>query len=609
MEATQMRKFLNLFLLLSLLLMLSVSPVAFAQEGSEGTADATAQPTDQPAEQPTAQPTDQPTDQPTQQPTDQPTDQPTQQPTDQPTDQPTQQPTDQPTDQPTQQPTDTATPEPTTQPTDTPTVEPTTEITPTVTVEPTTEITPTATVTTTVEVSPTVEVQGEIGTAAVVGSWSSEYIAIQNLGSSLANVALKLYQSSATEVQTISPGSIPVGGNITILGTQITNNGRYSGILSSNELVGVYALQRNSTYGVAEIHPGLPSGNVAQELIISRVFKNHFGYTTEIHIQNAHSSAQTINLKLYKIGESTPRVDQDFPNVPANTSFDVKVVDFANYPSGNDVSLGYARVKGLSGNVAAVADSIRDTGKPLETVQVSLPGLPESAAAGQGEMLILPRVFNAYFSWDTGIPVVNLSSVSTNVTLTFVDQNGASRSKTLAAGPNAGLSFFLPTDFSNAKNTYGGVSVSCDAPGCKIIAVGNSVYHGQNSSDPNGAGNTPAMKSSLATNRAAVPLVFRQGSNLASSNWTTGVVVYNIDNGTVTTRWVKANTDPNVAGNSVTWQQTGAAGKVSTFFAPDNAALNNFGIGSVEISSTGRIMVVATYNLQAARGQAAAFSY
>jgi hypothetical protein len=480
-------------------------------------------------------------------------------------------------------------------------------------VEPTVE----PTVTPTAEITPTVEVAGEIGAAAITGSWTSEIIAIQNLSTaSPASVSLQLYQTTDTPVQTIGPTSIPVGGSASIASSQITNDGRYSGVINSSEPVAVSVLQRNATFNVADVHVGL--SNVAQSLIIARVFNEHYGYITRLHVQNAHTSAQNINVKLFVVGNSLPTVDHTYNSVPANTGFTIDINTdplFSAYPKGNDVSLGYARIAGASGNVAVVADSIRDTGNVLERIQVSLPGLPDTESAVFGETLILPRVFNVHYSWDTGIPVVNLSGVSTSATLVYTNQDGNNYTTTKSLAANGGQSFFLPTDFpgatgANGGDATGGVTVKCNDPGCQIVAVANNVYKGQNSSDPNGAFNYPAVKGANATNNAAVPIVHRQGSGFTSSQWITGIVVYNVEGGTITTKWVKAGTDPTNPANVVTWSQSGTAGKVTTFYPVNtNSALDNFGTGSVFVSSTGKILVSATYNLNDAKGGTPASRY
>jgi hypothetical protein len=80
------------------------------------------------------------------------------------------------------------------------------------------------------------------------------------------------------------------------------------------------------------------------------------------------------------------------------------------------------------------------------------------------------------------------------------------------------------------------------------------------------------------------------------SGWDTGVVVYSVEAGTITTNWVKANQNP-IGSNKVTWQQSASAGEVTTFFAAKNSSLKNFGTGSVFVESTGSIMVISNYNL------------
>jgi hypothetical protein len=227
LEVLKMKRLLITLVVISLLASSTVM-VALAQTPTEqpteqpavqGTEQATEPPTEQATEQPTEQATEQPTEQATEQPTEQATEQPTEQPTEQATEQPTEQATEQPTEQPTEVPTATGTPVPPTEtlvpptetlvPSETPTVEltatltPTEEITATATVTPTEEVTATVTVTPTEEitatatVTPTVGAAGGVGAQAYSGNWTS-YVAVQNTGSSPADIVIDWYNNGAS---------------------------------------------------------------------------------------------------------------------------------------------------------------------------------------------------------------------------------------------------------------------------------------------------------------------------------------------------------------------------------------------------------------------------
>lgn len=462
--------------------------------------------------------------------------------------------------------------------------------------------------------------EGDIGDAAVAGTWTTTAVFFQNLAAQPVSGGLNLYQQAAggapstttpAPVPVVIP-QVPVDGSVTVNLSGISN-GSYAGIVQADGNLGVVARQTNTVGQVEDLHIGFDASTLAQELFISRIFNEHFGYTTKLNVQNAHSSAQNITVELYKIGDATPTAAHTYNGVASNTSFTIDIntdPNFSSYPTGNDVSLGYAKVIGADGIVAAVADSVRSTGETWRNVQVSLPGLPATTSASFGDTLVVPRAFNIWFTWDTGVPVVNLTGSPTNIELVYTTDaslGGNIYKITKNAVANGGVSFFLPTDFPQAIPSFGGATVKCTTPGCEILAVSNNVYKGS-TAQPSGAFNSPALNSNLGTNAAAVPLAYREGSGFTFEQDTTGVTVFNVTAGNVTTNWVKANQTP--AGNTVTWTLNNqAAGTVTTFFSLDNAALNNFGPGSVFVESTGTIVVGTTHNFGNTRGGYPAIQY
>ena len=551
-----MKKVLNILVILTLLLM-SVAPV-FAQEP---TAPPTSEPTEPPAAAPTAEPTTPPTAEPTTAPTAEPTTVPTAEPTTPPTAVPTAEPTTPPTA------------EPTTPPTAEPTVEPTVEPTNTPTVEPTAEITPTVTLTPTVEITETVEA-GQISAAAVPGSFSSEFIMLQNLFAGQTSATLSLYQSSSSPAKTLS-FTIPQNGNVTA-GLSSVSNGQYSGVVSSNNPVVAAVYNTNATGKLGDMYVG--SGSPAQQITLPLIYRYHFLNVSKFYVQNASSSAQNITIDTYLINTTTKAASKTLNNVQPNTTITVDFANdaaFAGFGSG-DGKYGYAIIKGSSGNVSVVNETIRDLG--TGRFMTSYSGL--NATVDASTSLVAPLVYNNWFSWITGITVVNTENAQATVTFNYVS-NAGNASQTQTIGANGSALFYLPFVQPN-KQSFGAGTFSSNR---KIIAMVNNARATQ------GFGSaTAALNASTATSKVAIPIVLNTNSGNA---WRTGITIYSFNATTINATFVAANTDPSNPANKITRSLSVGANSSSLIFGPDFLPSSSY-TGAVYLQSTGGNIMALT---------------
>jgi hypothetical protein len=564
MEVISMKKVLNLFVIL-MVLMFTVSPVALAQEETD-------QPSDQsPTAEPTAPPTAEPTTPPTTEPTAPPTAEPTAPPTAEPTTPPTAEPTAPPTAEPTTPPTAEPTAPPTAEPTTPPTAEPTTPPIDTPTVEPTAEIIPTATV----EVSPTVEIgAGEISSAAVPGAFSSEFIMLQNLAVGTTNATVSLYQSSSSPVTNL-PLTIPQDGNVTVSLSSLSS-GQFSGVVNSNNPVVAAVYNTNPTGRLADMYVG--SGSPAQNITLPLIYRNHFLNVSKFYVQNASSSTQNITVDTYLVGTTTVAASKTIQNVQPNTTVTVDFLNdsaFNGFGSG-DGKYGYAIVRGSSGNVAVVNETIRDLG--TGRFMTSYSGL--NATVDAGTSLVAPLVYNNWFNWITGITVVNTENTAATVTFNYVSNNGnASQTQTIAA--NAVGLFYLPT-VQPGKQSFGSGTFSSNT---KIIAMVNNARASQ------GFGSaTAALNATAATPKVAIPIVINTNSG---NTWRTGITVYSFNASTIQATFVAANSDPTNAANKITQSVNVAANSVTLFFGPNFLPASNY-TGAVYLTSTGGNIMALT---------------
>lgn len=626
------RRYLSLFLILTLILTLfGATGVALAQNPQGDPATATVEPTQGETTVTQTDPvtdtaaTTEPTEAPTAEPTAAPTEAPTAEPTVAPTEAPTVEPTVVPTEEPTVAPTEEPTAEPTATPVDLPVVDSfaaapasltgdgTTVLTTTLTwavtgadtldlngedvsslTEKIVELTQTTTYTLkavnaggSVEsvvvvdvVAPVVvESAGDIETAAIAGSWSTEVMHIQNISGVKANVDLALYDSAGNNVQSISKTDIPVGGGVSINASDLSNNGKFSGVVSSDTPVAVGAFNINATGTVGDMYLG--TSNPAQEVILPILFRNHSFWQSKMYIQNAHSSAQNISVEAFPLGSSTPS-DSPIYNIPANTTLEVDFMsnDFVNFGSGQG-KYGYARVTGADGPVAVVVSSQKNF--DTQIIETLYKGMPSTDA---GTELIMPFVYNGHSFWDSGIVVVNTSNVTTTVTLQYTKDalyGGTTETKPKQLGPNAAIDFYLPAE-GLTRPSFGGAKLTSSNSSAKIVAISNYVKY-------NNAGGAvgslaPAFNKDSATTKLAIPFGYNESFATGTQ---TGLVVYNIDSsGTVTTTWTAADLDPST--NSTVKTLSGSANGISSFYAPTIGIPSNFK-GVIYVESSGQKIV------------------
>ncbi len=572
-----MKKSMSVMLILTLLLMLFVSSTALAQDAEpteEPTVELTEEPTEEPAAESTEEATVEPTEEPTAEPTEEPTAEPTEEPTAEPTEEPTAEPTEEPTAEPTEEPTAEPTEEPTAEPTEEPTAEPTEE--------------------------PVIESEdaGEIGASAVVGSWTSDYILIQNLSTTdQANATLTLYNTSGGSAGSIDKTGIPINGSARIRTTDsgFPGNGQYSGIVSSDQPVAAAVMNNNSSYRSGDAYVGFAGGSsnpTADILYFPNTFRGHFGWTTKLHIQDASGSGQRVTVHAYPNGSSSPSDSPEYDIDPNGfITVDLMSSDFSNFGSGNG-AYGYVRVESNDGRaLAAICDNIVDQNQgPNKVVEAQYEGLDASQA---GRDFVAPIVFNGHAGWYTGVNIVNTTGTPTTMTFTYKVNSaygGATQVRTLNVPAYQKGTFFLP-ETTLQKPSYGSLTINSANADVTIVVGTNRLY---DPDDPAVGYMVRSLNPAAATNHIAIPIAFRQSP---SGTWNGGINVYTVGSAsTITTKWVRTDSDPTVSTNYFDYSLPGVSNGAVTFFAPEMPGmLNNF-TGVVYIESSSPILALSGGN-------------
>ena len=251
---------------------------------------------------------------------------------------------------------------------------------------------------------------------------------------------------------------------------------------------------------------------------------------------------------------------------------------------------GYVVVEGSGGNVAVLCRNINDY--PTAIIEMVYRGFNSNEAAQE---LVVPVVYNMHSQWESGIMVVNMSGEATNVTMTYYEDSqyygGGTYTVVKPLGANQSVDFTLRYTAGLPQPSFGSAKFTSSNSNARILAIANSVtYPASGSTGFSG----PALNPTLATARAAAPVSFNRGmSDLY--NWNTGIGVYCVGaGGTVTTRWVRAGSNPTV---TYTEQKTCAANAITTFWGP---ALTNVPAdfdGAVFIEAAQPIMALVNTTL------------
>ena len=377
---------------------------------------------------------------------------------------------------------------------------------------------------------------------------------IQNLTSTAANCVFSFYNSAGTSVYTSSNIAVSANGSFFVYVGNISglSSGAYSGVISCDQQV---AAVTNTTGPIsASAYLGLNTSSINQTLYAPGIYKNYFGYYTNVVVQNTTSGP--VNASLQVFSGATP-VFSVTKSIPANASvaFDQNSGDFAGLGTG----LFSAKIL-ATGAVAAVTNIWNAQGQYFSYTPV---------AAG-GARSLVPVLMNNYHGFNTALTVQNLDPVNTApVTVNY--STGHVSSFTIPAGgshlfytPNEGL----PTGWLG--------SAQIQSTGGAIVSLINE---------------------SSNTNRADSYIGFAQGANTASApvvlktyfGYSTSITCQNVGGGTSTIMIKYSNNAQEQVANV-------APNGTALFFQPNSAGLPAGFNGSAIISSSPTQPIVCVVN-------------
>jgi hypothetical protein len=233
--------------------------------------------------------------------------------------------------------------------------------------------------------------------------------------------------------------------------------------------------EHSATVGVVlQGSSGFAPNELGNTAYCPAIKKGHFGRSSGLQVQNAHTAAQDITVTfIASNGTEYVSTDTDLNDLAPGAS--TTLLDDPIIPAG--VTLLSAEVSGADGPVAAIVNESQ-LPLPVGVVQTSTTYNCQSASTAS-TTLSYPAYKEAWFGRTTAIQIQNVgASNATNVVLSFKDNLGNTRT-TDAQTINAGASSVFVCVSSNAglwngtglaASTLSGVIVTADQP---IIAVAN----------------------------------------------------------------------------------------------------------------------------------------
>jgi hypothetical protein len=365
----------------------------------------------------------------------------------------------------------------------------------------------------------------------------------------------ELYNAAGTAAFTST--SFAVSGNgsyfVYVGGLSVTD-GTYSAVISCDVNVAAVSNYTGAGGASAASYGGVASADTALNVSLPGLYKNYYGYNSNVVVQNVTTGAVDVTLKLYAPGNATPVATAQQLAVPANASVSFDQSTMAGLANG----LYSAKVE-ATGAVAAIANIWNSVGQ-----QYSYNGVVSGSMTAYA-----PVLMNGYYGFNTALTVQNMGGVSTVVTVTY--SNGKVSTATIAAGsshlfytPNEGL----PAGFIGAA---------------KIVSTAADVVALINESD--------------SSNRAASYVGFSAGNTSANApivlreyyGYSTSITCQNI--GTAAT-----NITVTYSNGATEVRNSVGANSTALFFQPNTAGLTSGFNGSAVVTSSGSQPIVCVVN-------------
>lgn len=339
--------------------------------------------------------------------------------------------------------------------------------------------------------------------AAIPGTFRSS-IVVANPGSTTANVTLNFVRSDGN--MALNPGlsySVAAGASDTKYVPNIAGlaDGRYSVVIDSDQNVVAIANLASDGPSTSTAYNGIAQADVGRTFNIPSAYRNYFGFTSNIVVQNAGTAAADVTVTYKRAGSADV---SETRNIPANASVTFDQSATAGLPDG---FIGSAVVSSPNQDVAAIF--LVSAATQLSSGRGARSGAP---------VVSLPVIFNNYFGYVTNALVQNVDTTPTNVTISYYQGGTLVAQQNATIQPGASVAFNQFGDSSAVPVGFNGSAVVRSTDNKNIIAVAN-VRH-------DAFGDLEAYNgfaSSSATTRVSCPAILKN-----YFNYNTSLTVQNI---------------------------------------------------------------------------------
>lgn len=346
-------------------------------------------------------------------------------------------------------------------------------------------------------------------------------IQIQNLDPADASASLVFYKADGSVRETVA-ATIPGGASKTYVTLPLTSTDPFTGslVISSDKPLAVYANISSNNSSARGSYVGASQGSTS--VSIPLLMKNNGAssqYTTWFSVQNVGTGTATVSTT-YTDG-CGKIADVSIP-AGASVKFD------QGTETCHTVPVFGATVTSTNQLVVVVLQE--------SAVRSAISAWTGFHTAGNADIKVPLVNVQPATPWATGIQIFNTGAASTNLTLTYLDQDGVKTCKetqTLAAGATStfalqafatGASATITTDCKGLKlvGTAFLAAPADNSGGVTLLAVVNQTKY---TSTTNFTGAYTAFNSADATNAVMFPLIEdRNGSR----KWNTGFNIMNV---------------------------------------------------------------------------------
>jgi hypothetical protein len=301
------------------------------------------------------------------------------------------------------------------------------------------------------------------------GTWVSS-IEIQNTGTGDADQIFIIFyrpDGSLALNYEVSP-AIPEGGSRSFyvpdpsgIGKDL-EDGQFSVVIQSSNPLQVVANSSSEFPATAGAYTGFQDNQLGTELFFPGLYKDYYGFWSELVIQNTEATDATVNIDFFS--QSTGAMTSGGVSnvtIPGNGSKVFPLQDLSGVPSGNTDGLLSAKV--TSSNRLAGVANVWSSAFHGEF------GDYNGYTSGSTDVVYAPALYKNYYNFVSSMTVQNIdSSGDANVKVTY--SNGETETKTLK--PFQAVEYYQPANSDlPSGNTNGVFSAKVESLNSKQIVV------------------------------------------------------------------------------------------------------------------------------------------